>query len=505
MRKLVPVLLACLFSISAQASFETPWSEYSPCSSASGALAGSCDMGKKRFCQMADVKTGDCKMNAPAITAADLAAKMDSFVNGCDQARTQVEKFCRPRSAASTIPNDAEGLKEACDKLKNETDKGSAVNQAQSGECRARIHYCNAKCAQVRKSIDQTCGADPNACIGLDSKRNMIAADINSCAGISPDVFDDQTRNLEVAKALGAKCDQLAGGGKDDPPGGKDPAGGGGGGGGGDGGASKDGGTGGKKPQSQNAGMGAMLPALMQMAQGLMNKQQPQQQAQFQPPVDAVDCNVNPQLMGCECKLYPNLPQCPKDGKSDSYNTGEAQVASVEPSGAGEFNVGDNDGYKTASADPQAPKMEQQAALTGAGVPNGGGAMPGGGGGGAASLGGGGGGGYAGGPGAKTDILNGFSGGGGALASVNSGMNMKNGEGGGGYTYGGGFATGNEDNVDLSQFFSSGKSNPIGRQLAGTGLGMDMAQIQSSKVNIWFRISERFKARCDLGLLDCPK
>ncbi len=83
---------------------------------------------------------------------------------------------------------------------------------------------------------------------------------------------------------------------------------------------------------------------------------------------------------------------------------------------------------------------------------------------------------------------------------MNANMQLQNGGGGGFSGYGGGGSGDFKPGMDLRQFLPGGKNDPT-RKIAG---GASSFEIQPQTVNIWSRISERFRARCTAGLLrDC--
>lgn len=250
---------------------------------------------------------------------------------------------------------------------------------------------------------------------------------------------------------------------------------------------------GGASTQGNQAGQGGgqnPLSSLMQALQSAMG-----QKSQQQPQQLATDCETNPSLSYCTKK---------DENASDSWNKSSAdsgfETASASD-GTGNFNVGSNDGA-TNSAYSGNPTSDQKLppAAGGAGVPNGGGGIPGGAGGGANAA-------AAGNPGASgtygpqkklTDIMNGTMGGG--YSQVNQGMKMESGSSGGFGGYGSGRNGDIRPGMDLRQFLPGGKNDPT-RKIAG---GAATFQIQPQTVNIWNRISERFRARCTQGLLkDC--
>jgi hypothetical protein len=130
-------------------------------------------------------------------------------------------------------------------------------------------------------------------------------------------------------------------------------------------------------------------------------------------------------------------------------------------------------------------------------VPNGGGGgIPGGGGGGTASMGGPSGG------GAKLDhkTIEVGTGSAGAIGGTGSGK-LQNGSEGGGWT--GGHSGGLEDGLNLADYLPNGRLDPVKRGIAGS-MDSSHQQIQPQSVDIWKRMSEHFRSRCNQGLLrDC--
>ena len=205
------------------------------------------------------------------------------------------------------------------------------------------------------------------------------------------------------------------------------------------------------------------------------------------------------------CESNPNLAGCPvKAPESDSWNKKQPEsefkeVAKADAAGGENFNTGGGEGTQPAGYTGNGGEQKFGTPATNTVVANGGGQMPGGGSGAPAA-----GGGAAGGALAQkvaTDIMHGMQGGGG-YSAMNAGMQMQNGAAGGGFSgYGAQGGDGYKAGmVDLRQFLPGGKNDPT-RKLAG---GAATFQIQPQTVNIWSRISERFRARCTQGLLrDC--
>jgi hypothetical protein len=250
-----------------------------------------------------------------------------------------------------------------------------------------------------------------------------------------------------------------------------------------------------QRPGGGSSAMNGLAQGLMMAAPMLaaaMNQQQPAQNPTQVASATSTPqtCEQNPMLAGCPNKVAAGEPWNKKVDAAAPDNT--------DNEGAdGNFNTASTEGGNPPySGNGGEPKFGSPAASTA--VPNGGGQMPG--------QGGGGGGGAVGGQTtgqfgvaskAATDIMHGMMSGGG-YSAMNAGMQLQNGAGGGFSGYGGGpepFKPG----MDLRQFLPH-KDNR-NRKMAG---GAVTFQIQPQTVNIWSRISERFQARCKLGMLrDC--
>ncbi len=268
---------------------------------------------------------------------------------------------------------------------------------------------------------------------------------------------------------------QAAGG---NPPGGSNPGGG--------------GPPGTQQPQSQGKGGGNPMADLAKMLQGMAQQKQDEQPKQPPP----IDCS-NPAIVGGNCPPQQTQPV------SDSFNKKAAEAEMRDPEstdGANNFNVASDAAGDTNYAGNGEKKFGTPATVSpvggggGGGIPGQGGAQP-------ASLGAANAG-YAAGNKNIADVIHGLGGGGG-YAATNAAMQMQNGGASGGYTYGQG---GNDQmrGMDLRQFLPGGKNDPTRKLAGGAGLQGTGTQIQSQSVNIWNRISERFKSRCSQGLLrDC--
>jgi hypothetical protein len=255
------------------------------------------------------------------------------------------------------------------------------------------------------------------------------------------------------------------------------------------GGAPGGGGAGTQQPSTAKGGQGGGgMGDMMKALQGAM---QPQNKDQKQEPFQSQTCEQNPALAGCKAKQPESDSWNKKQEKSDFQEQSKSESAD-------NFNVGNpSDGVNTQSLGGNGGEKPVGTPSTSAGIPNGGGQIPGGSGGGGAA-GGGAAGGYAGAQKNVTDVLHGAGGGG--YSQMNANMQLQNGGGGGFGGYGGGAPAEYKSGVNLRDFLPGGKNDPT-RKIAG---GASSFEIQPQTVNIWSRISERFRARCTAGLLrDC--
>lgn len=250
-----------------------------------------------------------------------------------------------------------------------------------------------------------------------------------------------------------------------------------------------------QQPQAKK-GEGNPMGDLMKALGSMMNPQNQDQQQQQIPP--AQDCASNPALAGCPVKAAEG---------SDSWNKKEGEAQMREPeekTGEQNFNVA-SDGAGNTAFDGNGEKKFSTPPTVNPVQGGGGGGIPGQGGGAPAAAGAGGGG-YAMASKNLADVMHGTMSGGG-YAATNQAMQMQNGASGGGFS---GYGAGNDGGMrgmDLRQFLPGGKNDPTRKLAGGANMGgMRGAgtQIQSQSVNIWNRISERFKSRCIQGLLrDC--
>jgi hypothetical protein len=359
-----------------------------------------------------------------------------------------------------------------------------------SGECSKTISLgalrsgarSGAVCSSLGTRCDTICASDP-----AEKAKCKAAKDFSdySCEQAN-------AKFAEYSKNDPTNYTQQPPGGQT-PPGAQQPSpnngGGGGGGGGGSGTPTQKAGGGGGNPMSALAGLAGPLMQAM-MAQ----QQQDQQQPQTQPA-----STFTPET----CEQRPSMSHCAAKAEDEEWK----KTGTVKAEGANEENAGSNNEFNVANSDATAsgyngnggePKFGTPAGNSA--IPNGGGQMPQGAGGGGAAAAGATTGGFGVASKAATDIMHGMMGGGG-YAATNAGMQLQNGANGGGFSgYGQQGAAPFKPGMDLRQFLPGGKSDPT-RKIAG---GAASFQIQPQTVNIWSRISERFRARCTQGLLrDC--
>lgn len=375
------------------------------------------------------------------------------------------------------------GLKGGAGKEVKNHELAMAEYRRLRGRCYTFATSCAKKCEDIGKQIDSVrrrgggggctpggyCGGDASLTADLISAASDVSSLAQRCKEMDGKIPEYAEKEYEKGKG-GAEDTETAAGGGGGPGGGGDP-----------GGGAGEGGGSGFDPSS-------ILGALSQM----MN--QPKEEKE---PFQSQTCEENPNLAGCDiCKTNPSLPQCL--AKENWEKLGKSTTSGEEDSPSeSSFNVGGSgsdfgaQGVNPSDRQPSPP-------VTVTPVANGGGGFVGGGGGGA-QMGaqGGGGGGVAG--RSNTDIMRGErGGGGGGMAALNSGMQLQSGSGGGFGGYGKGAAG---QQMDLSQFLPGGAKDPT-RRIAGQNA--ESVQINSREVNIWNRISERFRARCVAGRLkDC--
>lgn len=415
--------------------------------------AGACEERRKRAEEC-------CKSWSPSSTCMGM---LD------DAGRRNLEGLMGPTPAPGTDPESVYGAITK-DRVKNE--KGRNGAESMEGLCRASMDACVDGCKDASTAPAAGSSGVP------DNPTNQ-----RSCEGLKSyaDGFKAQAANYQNAVDEGIQNAGKAGA----SPG---NAGGGGGGGSGSGGS----GSGTQQPKKGEGG-GNPMGDLMKALGGMMNQQQDNQQQQQIPPPQ--DCSSNLALAGCPV---------PKAEGSDSWNkkAGEADMREPEEKADGEnFNVAsgengtngfDGNGEKKFSTPPTVNPVQGGG---GGGIPGQGGGAP--------AAAGAAGGGYAMAAKNLADVMQGTRGGGG-YAAQNQAMQMQNGSAAGGFTYGAG-NEGGMRGMDLRQFLPGGKNDPTRKLAGGNGPGLGTGtQIQSQSVNIWNRISERFKSRCIQGLLrDC--
>lgn len=372
-----------------------------------------------------------------------------------------------------------------------------ALNRA--GACRAAKVSCDKSVAAAKASLIARCSECSTNSDGSLSLLQQLNAVGDICKSSSYSEQADVTmaqQNYVASEEYGRAADSS---GSNPDTGGKTPGGAPGTGSKSPGGAP---GTGSKAPSDSTAktpssksgdgGIGQIAQAAMPLLTAMMN----QQNQPTPPPV------APPTIPSVQCGGAMVSGQCPPTAvaASDAWKM-PAGTYGLQPSSAskGSFNTADN---KNPNTSPDVPTVEPSKTASSANVvPNGGGQMPGqGGSGGGATLGGNG----AAGAGAQgimgkvADVLHGLSGGS-SLSAQAQAMNTSTGGSGGwsGYEKGG---SGAEAPVDWSQWLPGGKN--AARQLAGGNARI--VQIQSKEVNIWSRISDHIRARCNQGLLrDC--
>jgi len=367
-----------------------------------------------------------------------------------DKSKQAVAAWQTAKASAPT-----EGTRGSCEKTKEVYAAEAQVDAATAGACFTRKQLCVDKVVQWRAELAR------NFPTSLDDVRRKLDGVETKCkTGLSADSAKAAMDAALANSSDGARCE------------GSSTAGGG------------DSGSGSPANGDGGGGLGDVNPqALMGLLQAVMAAQQ--QQPETPPEQPVMDCS-NEAIAGCQQgPTAQNTwnPEGSAELKSSGDSTGGFNPEPSSVSGAGPV---------------QLPSGESTSRPNAAGtVPNGGGGIPGGGGGGAASLGGGGAAGAQLASGKNTDIMHGERGGGG-FAQTNAAMTLAPGSAGG---YGGyGRADDSQPNLDLAQYLPK----EGGRRLAGSDPQASSAQINSSGVNIWNRISDHFKSRCNQGLLrDC--
>lgn len=504
MKRRVPFLILMLLNSSlawASLTVSQNWNEVKqPLSSCSGTVEIACSTAQRAFCTTAGANSlENCSITAVGQPPAALnnVQEVNNYFNPlidkCEQEYRKAYEACKRPAGSLSRSEDASGLQQSCRQMDDLNSVATQINGSAAGLCdglKARSYYYCKAAAEMNVNV-ATC-ADCAAVV--QSKKQALGNKATLADGMSSLALVEQANANQQAGTISRLCCQLTGVGCSP----SNPGGGG-------------SGVGSSSPQSAGSGSATKggstgntalnqqtMMALAQMAATAAMAAQNQSSGSGQDSsASTASCSSNPNLAGCATTT----------SGSDSWNAKTASVAGGSDSGgSGGFNLADEKSMTPSSTD-SAKSREASSSPSVSSVPNGGGGMPGGsGGGGSAGLGGGGnpGGGAAAAGGSAADILHGLSSGGGGMSAMNASMNLKNGEGGGGYSYGNGRNGAGEGNLDLSQFLPGGKQDP-NRKLAGFAAGgPSNIQIQSKEVNIWSRISERIKARCNQGLLrDC--
>ncbi|MGE0527077.1 MAG: hypothetical protein AB7P49_08445 [Bdellovibrionales bacterium] len=384
---------------------------------------------------------------------------------------------------------------------------GAQVQAGQGGACVARAEICRVQCGQYAQKILDLCASNGNSSCDrsvAEEKLKPLKEIVSRCANLHPvpsargvaaelEAIRQAMSCSGASGAAGSTQPQNAGAGKPGDP--RTAAGGSGTGAtGAETGARPPGGTTPPQPQSgfdatQLLGVAAMLaPSLIQALTGQAEPEEPT----YPLPAELVET----------CQTNPNLEFCAPAAttKVESYNKSSAGADQLDTQSAeGSFNVADTaDALQQEIPGPTA-QFQSQPAMVGT-VPNGGGAIPGAGAAAPASLGGGGGGGGSAPPGtAKKVEFEGERSGG--YSQMAAGMTMAPGGPSGFSGYGGGGGSDYDSGFSLPDFLPGGRRDPA-RSLAG--INPRNIQIQSADVNIWARISQRYRSRCNQGLLrDC--
>ena len=216
-------------------------------------------------------------------------------------------------------------------------------------------------------------------------------------------------------------------------------------------------------------------------------------------------CRRNPSAADCQTQNETAANGNPENNPSPGFDNGSDLA---EASGEGRFNLPGDDSQLDPSGFGPLDGIEAQSLSYGTVANNSGGSIPGGGDSGSAQLGGPAGGvqrgGSPGSPGYSTDIMQGNRSGG---YSQPVGMNNNGSDDGSGSDYRrnqGGRHTASSDaprmGLDLKQFLPGGSKDPL-RRVGGMRRGKD---IHGPSVDIWNKISTRFKHECRLTpLYDC--
>lgn len=425
--------------------------------------AGDLSLDFKKFCVDRVRQIGNCCQAGAAV-----ATCSDGFDDKTKEDLLVLQKESEFFKAGGK-PSES-GLKAFCGKQEDINSRGANVQSSLLGACQAEMDFCSNHCEAVLRK----CEAEPSKCTGLGDIKLAFA---NSCKADKPSAFPEvrqQVASFSDGSATAKMCGDLAKGDDGLPP----PTG----------------------PYGDNTkdkvddgysfdeGLGSALMSALGSMMGGMGGGQDQGGQAYQDPYYPQTCDQN-----------PNLAHCPdKNDKSWNPENG-AELASINDSTQpSDFNVSDIAppvNPDIVPGQPADPAQVQQ-------VPNGGGGVPGGGAG--AGLGGGSGGGGGAAPKSKTDILQGERSGG--YSQMAADMKMAA-DGSGGFSgYGSGSSTtsgnGYKVGMDLKQFLPGGAKDPS-RRIAGSGSAREI-EIQSAGVNIWERISDRFRNRCAQGLLrDC--
>lgn len=369
-----------------------------------------------------------------------------------------------PEYMATDESGTGEGMLAICTKLKDKTVLGANVNARVAGNCLSRKAHLGFECEQV---VAKHCTMD-SACTEDEAKAMIVMK--SACPSMVPDVstLRKQVDSMTEDSKLAALCeggsstkpgetagviDENHNGVPDDQEKPED--------------------EGDVKPSSVGKGAGDMASALMPLMQSLFKQPEPEEK-------EDIDCVINP-------------ANCPDDQQKAEgptpMNPGSSQPVAAE-SFTPEFDP---------ASMPNAPNdLGIQAASTtpGAGgtIPNGGGGFPNAPGGGMGGLGNpqrGGGGGVD----PKKIGMDGFNSPG-SYASTNQKLSADVSGGNGGYRQ----PVGQEDpGFDLKPFMGLDKKRGL-----ASGMAPQNAEISNAGVNMWLKVSDRFKSRCNQGLLrDC--
>ncbi len=368
-------------------------------------------------------------------------------------------------NSGGTVDSKDKGLEKFCGMASDINSRGARVQNSLLGLCEVHAYICGSECSDALKS----CRDDSSCASSIDFA--SLESQFSSCGKASLSPIEQQAGKFEDGTAVAGICKD-----RTQADNGNDGLG---------TGLTNDTKNRVEDGYSFDEGVGS---ALMSALGGMMGGMGGQQQGQEQPqePYYPESCEQN-----------PNLSHCPAKVKESWNPEGGMQLASVTDSTQpSDFNISDppvelpNEIQPGKAADPAQVSA----------VPNGGGAVPQGAGNpgvGANNVG------AAGAAKARTDILQGERSGGYSQMAADMKMDA---DGSGGFSgYGSGSntaASGYRVGMDLKQFLPGGTKDPA-RKLAGQGFA-ERADIQSAGVNIWERISDRFRNRCAQGLLrDC--